>query len=284
MRDGGLVKLVASIAFVAGAACSYTPPSGVETTPDSSTTIDEDAGSDSGTSTIAPCATPDPSGLVLCLELEDGVEDGVLLDSSPGQHHATTSNLTPAMRTVPAMSPAGGVGPSSTIRVSEDPTFDRAAAYTLALWIRPDTLPQIGDVYGLIDHEEQFAMLIGRSPGGMLENRCVHTGVARFEWTERLPEAAWSFLACTWDGTTLCAQRWSSATDTEKFCHVPALPPTTNGNQGIAIGHLSSGGNAHSRFDGALDSIQIYSRALSTDQLCALIGREAGCIPCNAGC
>ncbi len=229
-------------------------------------------------------ATPDPTGLVLCLEMEDGVDDGTLFDSSPGRHHAVTSGLVPAMRTVPAMSPAAKVGPSSVMRVPEDPAFDRDAAYTVALWVRPDTLPAIGEVYGLLDREEQLAMLVGRSTTGALQNRCVHTGVTRFEWTEQLPEDAWSFLACTWDGSQFCAWRWSSTTDTERFCHLPTIPPSAAGSQGVALGHLSSSGDAHSRFDGALDSIQIYDRGMTEAQLCALVGQGAGCMPCLAGC
>ena len=264
-------------------ACHYTAPSGRES--DAMPGAEDDAPlPDSPTSTVAPCSTPDPTGLVLCLEMEDGVTDGTLLDSSPGRHDATSLSLTPAMRTVPAMSPAAAIGPSSEIRVAEDPAFDRDAAYTVALWLRPDTLPPIGSVYGLLDHEQQFAMLLGRSTAGSLQNRCVHTGVARFEWTERLPEETWSFLACTWDGTTLCAYRWSATEDPERFCHQPTVLPNTTGVEGIAIGHLSEAGAPHSRFDGALDSVQIYDRGMTEPQLCALLGRAEGCMPCNSGC
>ncbi len=239
---------------------------------------------DSSTVNVAPCSAPDPTGLVLCLEMEDGVADGTLLDSSPGRHDATVSNVSPAMRTVPANSPAAAIGPTTEIRVPEDAAFDRDSAYTVAMWLRPNTLPAQGTVYGLIDHEQQFAMLIGRSTGGSLQNRCVHTNVAKFEWTEQLPENAWSFIACTWDGTQLCAWRWSADTDTERFCHVPTIKPSTSGAQGLAIGHLSENGEAHSRFDGALDSVQIYDRGMTEDQLCTLIGRGPGCMPCTAGC
>jgi hypothetical protein len=276
-RDGERVNrspLVLSLL----AACSYSPPS-APSGADSPDAAVVDPTPDSGdVTTIPPCSAPDPSGLMLCLEFDDNVADGTLYDSSPARLHAAASGLAPAMRDVPAVSPAAKVAPDAVVRVPEHAALDRDAAYTFAVWVRPDALPGEGAVYGLLDHEQQYAMLIGHSVGQPIENRCVHTGVARYEWTENLPAAAWSFLACTWDGTELCAYRWSSPTDHERFCHQPTIAPATTGAHGLAIGHLSDSGGAHSRLDGALDSVLIFDRGLSQDQLCSVIGRPVGCL------
>ena len=229
--------------------------------------------------TTIPCSAPDATGLVLCLELDDGVTDGTLTDSSPGHHDAATSGLVPVMRTLPGMSPAGKIGATAVTRVPETPALDRDSGYTFAVWIRPDSLPVFGVVYGVLDHEEQYAMLIGHTATDTIENRCVHTGVARYEWTEGLTANAWSLLACTWDGTQLCAYRWSSPTSHEHFCHAPTIFPTATGSNGLAIGHLSELGAAHSRLDGALDSVQIYDHGLTENQLCTLVGQGTGCMP-----
>ena len=265
------------------AACSYTPATG-QLEGDAMVAVNDatQPSPDGPATTVAPCTAPDPAGLVLCLEMEDPVTDGSLADSSTGHRDATAQNLTAATRTVPGTSPAIEIGPTTVVRVAEDPAFDRDAAYTIAMWIRPNTLPTLGTVYGLIDHEGQFAMLIGRSSvDGSLQNRCVHTGVARFEFTEQLTEDVWSFLACTWDGIDFCASRWTGDGNTERFCHKPVLTPSPTGALGVAIGHLSQAGAAHSRFDGALDSVQIYSRGMTEPQLCELIGKPAGCMPCT---
>jgi hypothetical protein len=274
MRDGERVRVVA-IGCLLGA-CSYTPPTEVSVdaggvVPPDDAPLEEPTG-------IVPCSSPDATGLVLCLELEDGVGDGTLLDSAPGRHHATTKGLAPVMRTVPVESPAAQVGGDAVTRVADDPVLDLAAGYTLAVWVRPDTLPAIGEPQGILDREQQYAMLLGRTPGGIVQNRCVHTGVARYEWTENLPEGAWSFLACTWDGVELCAWRWSSPNDAEHYCHAVSLLPNAEGVHGLAIGHLSENGTAHSRLVGALDSVQLYDRRLSDAQLCALVGRPAPCM------
>jgi len=230
------------------------------------------------------CSAPETTGLVLCLEFDDDVQDGTLDDSAPGHHDAVTTGLSPATRTMPSPSPAALIGASSVTRVADDPVLDRDAAYTFAAWVRPDALPAEGSVYGIIDHEEQYAMLIGHSIGGTVENRCVHTGVAKYEYTENLTAGAWSFLACTWNGTELCAYRWTADGDHEHYCHVPAIKPNATGSHGLAIGHLSEEGDAHSRFGGALDSIQMYDHGMTEDQLCTLIGKGSGCMPCTFGC
>ncbi len=275
-----------SVSLVCAGACSFTRPPALGDDGDAGVTGDGamPLGDTPEVTAVVPCGTPDSSGLVLCLELEDGVDDGTLRDSAPGHRDATTTGLAPDTRTVPAISKAARIGATSVTRVADDPAFDLAAGYTSAVWIRPETLPPVGSAYGLIDHELQYAMVIGHSPeDDSLQNRCVHTGVTRFEWTEVLPVSTWSFVACTWDGSELCAYRWTSTTSHEHFCHVAETPPSTTGSNGLAIGHLSNNGAAHSRFDGELDSLQLYNRGLSADQLCALIGQPAGCLPCTSG-
>ena len=225
----------------------------------------------------APCATADATGLVACFELEDGVTDGILEDSGPGRRDAVTSGLSAATR---GASGAAHVETGSSTRVPEAADLALHDGYTIAVWVRPDALPPVGGVYGLVDHELQYAMLVANGVTG-LENRCVHTGVARAEYTEQLAPNTWSYLACTWDGVELCATRWTGADDHERYCHKPTLGPNASGSQGLAIGHLSDGGAAHSHFVGAIDSLQIYNRAMSSDELCTQLGQGAGCLPCD---
>ena len=233
---------------------------------------------------VAPCTTPDPTGLVVCLEFEDSVSDGVLDDSSPAGRNAQTTGVAQVPRDANASSMAADVGPQAATYVAQDAALDLKSAYTLAAWVKPDSAMPASTVRGVLDHEGQYAMIASTSPSGAIQNRCQHTGVAKYEYTDRLPVGQWSFLACTWDGTQLCAWRWASATDHEHYCHTPTTGPAEAGAKGLAIGHLSSNGAAHSRFDGALDSVQVYSRGMSEAQLCALAGQPAGCMPCDAGC
>jgi concanavalin A-like lectin/glucanase superfamily protein len=278
VRDVFRATIAVALALVA--ACKFDPrlgegpdaPGGGSQMPDGST-----MGGDGTTSGRAPCATTDPTGLVACFEFEDGMGDGVLDDSSAAHRDATTAGVTSAMR---GNSHALQVLPTAVTRVAQTSALDLGAGYTFSVWVHPDTLPDVGAVYGILDHELEYAMLIGNTLG-TLQNRCVHTGVARTEFTQQLPVNTWSFLACTWDGSNFCAYRWTTAGDHEHFCHHPTIPPAASGTQGLAIGHLSDNGAAHSRFDGALDSLQLYSRGMTEDQLCAQVGQGAGCMPCN---
>jgi hypothetical protein len=240
-----------------------------------------DMGEEADPPGVAACKTPDASGLVVCLEFEDSVSDGVLDDSSPARRNAQSTGF---VQVAGSTSMAADVGPMASTFVTEVSPFDLAGAYTLAAWVRPDAVPPVSSARGILDHEGQYAMIVSTTATGAINNRCQHTGVAKYEFTERLPVGEWSFMACTWDGTQLCAWRWASATDHERFCHTPAFMPSAAGIKGLAVGHLSSSGAAHSRFDGALDSVQVYSRGMTEAQLCALAGQPAGCMPCDAGC
>jgi hypothetical protein len=253
---------------------------------------DERGGLDSGDDplggdmmpSVAACNTPDASGLVVCLEFEDSVADGELDDSSPARRNAATMGLSQIPRDGASGSKmAADVGPQAMTYVAQTTALDLKSGYTLATWVRPDSVPPNGAARGVLDHEGQYAMIVSATTSGEIHNRCQHTGVAKYEYTDRLPVGMWSFMACTWDGTQLCAWRWASPTDHEHYCHTPALKPADAGAMGLAIGHLSEAGSPHARFDGALDSVQVYSRGMTEAQLCALAGQPANCMPCD-GC
>lgn len=245
--------------------------------------MDEEPG-DEPVPTIAPCRTPDASGLIVCLEFEDSVADGVLDDSSPARRSVQSMGMAQVPRDGangggPTM--AGDVGPQASTYVAQETALDLAGGYTLVAWVKPDTSPAASMARGVVDHEGQYAMIVSANGSATVHNRCQHTGVARYEYTEGLRVGTWSLLACTWDGTQLCASRWTSPTDHQRYCHTPAMGPAASGARGLAVGHLSSEGVAHSRFDGALDSVQVYARGMSEDQLCALAGQRTGCMPCD---
>ena len=233
---------------------------------------------------VAPCKTPDPAGLVVCLEFEDSPSDGAVDDSSPARRAVPSSGLVQIARDGGVMSMAADVGVNASTYVAQDAAFDLPNAYTIAAWVKPDSVPANGTASGVVDREGQYAMIVSATQSGAINNRCQHTGVAKYEYTARLPVGTWSFMACTWDGTQLCAWRWASATDHEHWCHTPTLMPAATGTKGLAVGHLSAEGAPHHQFDGALDSVQVYSRGMSETQLCALAGQPAGCMPCDGGC
>ena len=228
------------------------------------------------------CSSPITSGLLACFELEDGVADGTLRDSSPARRDATATGLVATQRTAPATSAAAAVTSTVSTYVADDGALDRAGGYTVTMWIRPDGVPgTTGDVYGLYDHEQQYAAVLARLNANDLHLRCINTG-AQYEYTDGIPVGSWSFIACTWTGQTLCAQYWSTSSNHQRFCTQTTI--ATEGSRGLSIGHLSSSGAPESPLNGAFDSLQLYERALTDAELGAIIGQPATCLPCTAGC
>ena len=54
-----------------------------------------------------------------------------------------------------------------------------------------------------------------------------------------------------------------------------------DGQRGLAIGTLSENGAPVSPFDGTMDSVQIYRRALSEAEVCTMVGGGSSCLPCD---
>jgi hypothetical protein len=267
------------------AACSFEQTlSNVNATADAGAGAEMMTGGEESPS-IAPCKTPDATGLVVCLEFEDNVDDGTLDDSSPARRTVASMGLAQLTSTMPI----GGttnvvdVGTAARTYVAQDAALDLAGGYTLAAWVKPDSAPAANTARGVMDHEGQYAMIVSANGSGDMYNRCQHTGVAKYEYTTRLPVGVWQLMACTFDGVELCAWRWAGASDRERFCHDVSIQPAASGTNGLAVGHLSSSGAPLYRFDGALESVQVYNRAMTEAQLCALVGQPAGCMPCSGG-
>lgn len=222
------------------------------------------------TSAVA-CATTNSFGLIGCYEFEDDLTKGVLHDSSPSMLDATTTGL---MATTHASSQAARVMTSNATRVPQDARLDRADAFSVLMWVNPTTLPTSGKVMGLVDHEDQYAMAIGRDDDDVTL-RCILTGGAYYEWADGVPQNKWSLAACTWDGIHLCAYRWTASGDHAMNCFEPDDGIATKGAAGLAIGSLSSSSTPSFRFDGALDSLHLYNRALSEGELCSEVGQAS---------
>jgi hypothetical protein len=269
---GVVAVVVGGVALFGGCSVSKTLSAGTE--PDAMDGVPPD---DMETTGVAACKTPDPTGLVVCFEFEDSVADGVLDDSSPARRDAMTSGV--SQLADPSRGMAIDIQTMANTYVTGASPFDLPNAYTLTAWVKPDTAMPPSTARGVLDHEGQYAMITSATPSGAIHNRCQHTGVQRYEYTTRLPVGQWSFLACTWDGNELCAYRWASPTDRERYCHTPTFAPAAVGTRGLAVGHLSYNGQPLGRFDGALDSVQVYSRRLTSAQICALLGQDETCLP-----
>ncbi len=148
-------------------------------------------------------------------------------------------------------------GVNDQVAVLDDASLDLAGAMTLEAWVRPSSTndgwrtvvlkEQPGDlVYGL------YAAATGFRPSAH-----VHVGGndERVQGTAALPANTWSHLATTYDGSALRLYVNGSLAGT-----LPA-----NGSMSTSNGPLRIGGNAiwDEWFDGAIDEVRIYNRALT---------------------
>ncbi len=231
---------------------------------------------DAPTSHLAPCATTDVTGLIACYEFEDDfAADGTIHDSSANHLDAMAHGL--AVATHATADQAAAVTPGVSTYVPQIPVLDRATGFTLAMWVKPSALPSEGGVMGLLDHEDQYAMDLGKS-GGSVTMRCILTGLDFYEWVDGISANTWSMFACTWDGDQVCAYRWTSASSHSSNCFSPGMPAAPTGSHGLAIGSLSDKGLPTFPLSGALDGIHIYNHALTESGLCQAVGQSGGCM------
>ncbi|MBA2539067.1 MAG: LamG domain-containing protein [Deltaproteobacteria bacterium] len=266
------------------AACSYTPPAdpllGVDSVLPSDPNDPVDPLPDGPGDPDAPpqgtCTTSD-SSLRLCLELEDSTSTAALDGSGQG-HHAQVTGATATERDVPSVSRALQLGGTSAIMIGDTPDFD-VQTLTISAWVKRSSAPTIGQRFGVVDVGSKQAALAIDSQGRVVcmvrtdFDVWVGTGFAATSVNE------WSLVACTYDAPDLCMYTFkagSSNPDVE--CgQTDGEPLDMSIDSGGTIGALFDNANQPtSKFAGSIDSIRVYSRALTETQLCTA-GGLSGC-------
>jgi hypothetical protein len=206
-------------------------------------------------------AAPDAdvtAGLVLRYPMEDDPSNSILFDVSGLGHHAKCSTGMCFTRVAGAIGQAMQLDGKGWLEVPEAP-WHHLAAFTYAIWIlRPGTLmgntvlskPQpagVGATVELAVFENGTWFCTDADPGPAGED-CIYS-------TAVIPPV-WTHVALVWDGTlkTLYIDGVSVGT---------ASPLTTvDGGLGLFIGVDYENMTFGPGFDGALDELRIYDRAL----------------------
>jgi chitodextrinase len=151
-------------------------------------------------------------------------------------------------------------GSSSWVTVNDSPSLDLRTAMTIEAWVRPTTL---GSTYRTVVIKQQSSNLIydlyannhsGRPTGNVFTASDNET-----QGTAQLPVNTWTFLADTWDGTTL--RLYVNGTQVSTLSVSGAMPAST--------APLRIGGNSlwNEWFAGQIDEVRVYSRALAASEL-----------------
>ncbi len=289
MRQQSIVCFIIATAAGTGACTFQTPDAGngVDAPPnnpgtDAPVARDAALGVDS---TVTPpidgpppqvlCSTSD-SALELCIEFEDS-NLVTALDGSGNQHDASLTAATAATRDVPAISRAIAIGSSTSVLVPDSSDFNLQTV-TLTAWLQRGALPASGQSFGVVDiGRRQAALTIDSSGRVSCFVKTDNTLFFRPGGTTTLNE--WTLAACTYDAPTLCTYVFKngSATPSVTCGSTDGESLDTSATSGAAIGALfDTSDNPSSRFNGKLDSVRIYSRALTEAQICAA-GGLTGC-------
>lgn len=227
---------------------------------------------DAPTATPRRCSTSDPD-LRLCIDFDDAGD----LARDALAHVVTAQNLTPMMRDV--NEPAVMVGTTSFLHVAESADLDIPDNLTVSLWVSVniDGLPLSATASRwLFDNNTQyFAQL--RTAGVI---RCGSGNVEADSWP--IPaDGSWHHVACTFQRDQIRTYIDGNLAGCESVSN-RLLP--TGGMDGLAIGANVSGGPGGPRFAdqfiGGLDSVQVFARTLSPQQVCD----AAGSTTCLAVC
>lgn len=187
--------------------------------------------------------------------------EGSAVDGSAYANHGVATSVSWAA------GHAGGQAVRTTapgaIRVADSPSLNVTAAITLEMWVRADSLPTAPARAGLIDDNGQYGLFV--HPGGEL--LCVLAGVSNVARAAgQLPLAAWTHVACSWDGAAITLYVNGVA-----VLGVPAtgaIDPV-GASDGMAIGGNSPAGDA---FDGLIDDVRVWNVARSPTDVCRAAG------------
>lgn len=201
-----------------------------------------------------PVCDPPRPDLVACWRFEATEHPLQPWDESWYGNHGTAVNVTwVAGHEGQAMS----LGASSSVRVPDSASLDVSAQLTVDMWVRADAYPVgSGARAGLLDNNGQYGLFL--LPAGQV--RCT-IGTTMVQGAS-VPIGAWTHLACTYDGATL--RLYQDGVEGPSASWGGGL--STGGLDGIAIGQNSPSGDP---FDGALDTVRVWSTALPAAEICA---------------
>lgn len=203
---------------------------------------------------------PATNNLVGAWAFEESNGDTVL-DASPQRN---TGTIQGASRTSNGRYGRGVSfdGQDDWITVADDSSLDLTNGMTLEAWVKPDTLANSWRTI-LIKEQTQnlaYAMYAGTDAG--LPSGHVYTDSDKgLSGPTALPLGQWSHVATTFDGSTLRLY-----VDGAQVSTMAVTGPIT-----VSGGALRMGGNAvwAEWFDGTLDEVRVYNRALSGAEILA---------------
>jgi hypothetical protein len=232
---------------------------------DARSSADADASSVDSDARADGAAGPPKAGLVLYLRLDDDPATSAL-------DEVTATKGTAAMcDSVPGKIGRGFHfnGSTSLIRFPDRPEYDVTSAITVAAWIRPHTGDKGGGPrilqkgYNAQDQDTQYRFIInGTSIALVLFDQGRTTVIS----APLPPLDEWHHVAVTWDGATGAARVYVDAVVKGMSTYRGAIGTST---MPLYVGTKHEM-DPVTNWDGDLDEIALYNRALGQDEIVAL--------------
>jgi hypothetical protein len=215
-------------------------------------------------------------------KLADTANSTQALDASGFTHTGVPTNVTYG-EPAPILGNTAALfnGTSSTVLSSFNPSF---TAFSVEAWVNLGGLTQSGNPrivansHADADHNgfELFAVS-GTTPRIVLGNGSGGTGTVTSGTT--LPSTGWTYLAATWDGTTIRLYMNGLSVGSVLF----AGPISTGTATGIGIGYGAA--YAGDYLNGFISEVAVYSTALSATQIATNYSESqgAGWVPYQVG-
>jgi hypothetical protein len=153
--------------------------------------------------------------------------------------------------------------------------LDGASTFTLAAWVRPDSFTNNGYIFGNSNSAatESYYMFLRASPAGSIDVQFGDGSTLCGDSTNDgtvVPTGSWSFVAAVVDASNIT--RYLDGVQVGTIdSHSCSGGVVANGNDYIGnINFNNSGPQASRYFDGDIDDVYVWDRALSLDEIKAL--------------
>lgn len=228
-----------------------------------SATDGSSSGSSGGEDPAVSCAADDLD-LAACYHFPAG-ETEVLVDATPKPEDGAISKLVKLEVSAPGLGVAAVVGPATRMTVMEDgqtDDLDVPLAITFMAAVRLDE-PPAGTRVGVLDKEGQYSIFIGAD--GKLS--CQVAGVKLAGPV--IPVGVWIHLACSYEGMNV-----RMVINGQPIVETWSVEPIQQNQGALELGGNSPGMDnvGLDRMTGALDAVEIWSRALLSEEICVRAG------------
>jgi hypothetical protein len=202
-------------------------------------------------------------GLIAWYPMDDPLTDGA--DDASGNGHTALCVTACPTSTPGHIGAAGLFGAAPTLRIPHAASLDTPSAFTVAVWIRIDTYVQFSEI---------FSRPYGSGVADTFQLEFPEVFVPRFQVVDSagpvvvsagsVTLGVWTHLAGTWDGSTATLYVGGAA--------VGSIPTNVlfDAHDLIIGGDQNNNGPIAGGFNGAIDDVRLYDRALSPAEITSL--------------